>query len=229
MRKILLAAAALTALPLAIGYGQANAAACVGGNNLGIWTTTPGFSCTIGDKTFSNFTYADTSGGGATAIPASEVNVILVNNGASGIGFGFQAPWSVAGSQSLDSLIGFSVSVTPPTGGVFIKDAALVQGGSSQSGLGVGSVAENLSNNVNLLTIDAASQVKLSDSETFTPTGSVSVTKDISVNANGGSASISLAQDTFSQTTAVAEPGTIGLLGIGLFGIGMVMRRRSRK
>lgn len=228
MRKILLATA-IGALPLAAPLSPAFAGACATGANLGQWVT-PGFSCTVGDKTFSNFSYVGTAGGGATAIQAAEVDITVINNGSSGIGFQFSAPWSATSTESLDSLIKFNVAVTNG-GPQQIHDAELVQSGSGFVAPGVGSVAENLSNNVNLLTVDSANQTILGASQSFAPTGEVDVTKDISVNGNqGGFATISEVIDTFSQTTPVGEPAGLMIFGVGLAGlIGSRWLRASRR
>lgn len=226
MRKFLLATA-IGALPLAAPLAPAYAGACATGANLGQWTVS-GFSCTVGDKTFSNFTYVGTAGGGSTAIAAAEVDITVINNGSAGIGFLFSAPWTAASGESLDSLIGFQVAVTGG-GPQQIHDAELVQSGSGFLAPGVGSVAENLSNNVNLLTVDDANQTILSDSQTFAPTGSVGVTKDISVNGNqGGFATISEVADTFSQTVPVPEPAGIALLSTGVLSLLWLRSRRHR-
>lgn len=227
MRYLLLAATALgLALPAAVS-SPAYAGACATGANLGQWLAS-GFSCTVGDKTFSNFSYVGTSGGGATAIQAAEIDITVINNGSSGIGFQFSAPWSATSTESLDSLIKFNVAVTGG-GPLQIDDAELVQSGSGFVAPGVGSVAENLSNNSNLLTVDSANQTILNAMSAFAPTGSVSVTKDISVNGNqGGFATISEVIDTFSQTVPIPEPAGVAAFVVGLLGLGWLRHRRQR-
>jgi hypothetical protein len=227
-------------LPLGFASPQAWATACVDGDTFASYEATNATGgCTIGDKTFSNFTYTS-SATNATKIDAGGVTVDTIGPAGSGatlsgpdIGLQFNAGWTVGSGQILDSLIGFDVAVTD--GPALIKDAGLVQGGSGISGNGIGSVAENAcapapctpSGAINLLTVDTAGEVSLTDMAIFTPTGSLSVTKDISVNGNSGTAEISRVNDTFSQTS-VPEPASLTLLGSTLVAFGWVGHRRRK-
>src|SRR5579871_482083 len=108
-------ASILTALFLAVGVSQAWAtpATCQGGN-LATILATPNFSCQVGDKIFSNFSYID-SAVGAIAVPASGVTVdTLGPTGTSGadvlnanIGLEFNSSWFASTGQTSDAAIGF--------------------------------------------------------------------------------------------------------------------------
>jgi hypothetical protein len=76
---------------------------------------------------------------------------------------------------------------------------------------------------------DGTSDSQVVNDVTFSPSGSLTVSKDITVTDSGtsGHAEISLVADTFSQT-GVPEPATMVLVGAALCGIA-VIRRRSVK
>jgi hypothetical protein len=214
-----------------------------------------GFTCQVGDKIFSNFEYTDSSTGGAIAIGASGVTVETIGPSGSGaevgganIGLQFNASWSAGPQQSTDADISFAVTVVSGSN-MLITDTGLAQTSGVTAGNGsVAKVTEDacapaIQNGYPCspsfqaaLTFDkgSADQQLTTDPALATPTGSIFVSKDITVidsdalGTAGSTAGLSLVSDTFSQTAAVPEPATMLLVGGVLCGIA-VLRRRSVK
>jgi len=213
-----------------------------------------GFSCEIGDKVFSNFTYTDSSqnatpiGAGAVEVetlgPTTGTDPAELSNAM--IGLQFNAGWSVTSScvanvctgAELDSDIGFTVTVINGAN-MAITDAAVAQTASGAAGQGaVASVAEGVCAGTgctpgtwNVFTFINSGGSQTAQDTTISPSGTVTVSKDISVTAGafaGSTATLTQVDDTFSQTaTGVPEPGTMALAGFALCGLAAIRRRRA--
>jgi hypothetical protein len=217
-----------------------------------------GFSCEIGDKIFSNFSYSSTSMGGALALGSGAVDVETLGSlsgtdpaefANANIGLAFDAGWAASATcfgmtctgAETDSKIGFVVTVIGGAN-MAITDAAVAETSGGASGAGSSaSVSEGgcsgapcTTSQWGVLSFITPGNYTNAASETmFSATGSVQVLKDITVTAAGvinGEATLSEVQDTFSQSpTSVPEPATMALAGAALCGIAVVRRRRAAK
>lgn len=185
-----------------------------GSCGVGTLATYIGTTCTIDGVTFSNFGYTGTGSGGAHAIPSSGVSVTP-----SGVGFQFTAPWNVGANQELDSAISYTASGN-------ISDLVLSMGGFFFTGGATVSVAETTNvPGVDLAVFSNSTGTRSFQSASFGPVESISVIKDVAVNGHTGAAAVSV---VFNQFNSTPEPASMILLGSGLMGLAVFIRRRQR-
>src|SRR5271169_1488432 len=97
-------------------------------------------SCTIGDKTFSDFTYTPSAIGGATEVPATGFNYTTLNNVSNQWGFDFTFPLNAGTNQVNDIALGYTVAVT--SGAALINSAGDGPITGTITGTGAASVGE---------------------------------------------------------------------------------------
>jgi len=190
------------------------------GNNLGAYEVS-GFACTYGDLTFSDFSYSPS---GSDIIPAADVTVTPVTvDGEAGLQF--NAPWGTAPGDTTDSFINFTATCND---GCSIDDLKLNIGGASADTGGIVLVSETSTVLTGSLQAGAAGTTTiLSQTATFSPVTSVTVSKDILVNggSSGLGSQVSDVQNLFSTTSTVPEPSTV-FLCLGMLGLVPVARRK---
>jgi PEP-CTERM motif len=223
------------------GIGFASILACPVGTWQDYLNLVPN-ACTIGDKTFSNFTYSY-SPHDQFGISAAQLTTTPLNPGPpfNNPGFQWNAAWNVSynnGVPSQDSFIDYTVTVNP--GGPPITDVSLSMGGVSFFGTGSARVDETVclgamfpacsGGTIKLLSVydNSAQGIKLFDEVTFGGVTEIDVQKDIELTSgtNGG-ASLSLVTNQFSETTT-PEPSSILLFGSGALALAGVLRRKLK-
>ena len=115
-RRALVGVAAALITTSFLGAPEAAALPC-GTTTLDVWLAIPGFSCTVGNETFSGFTYSQgafNSMNGHSNVPASSVGV-SPSFLTPGPGIGFNAFWNNTGTTAADALITFMVTAPATT------------------------------------------------------------------------------------------------------------------
>jgi hypothetical protein len=177
--------------------------------------------------TYGAFSYSSTASGTASAFPATSVAVLPFSSGPNS-GFTLNAGWSTVTGGILDIAISYTVTAKP---GELITDASLGLAG-SVTGTGAASVGETLTNSSTgalIGTLTASLPTDTVDMISFSGVQSITVTKDIILNAGAdGAASISIVSQGFSVSGTVPEPASMALLGIGVTGL-LAFRRLFKR
>ena len=151
----------------------------------------------------------------------------------------FSAPWSVSNNSGIlaqDSLIGYTVMVNQ--GGSPITDLTLSIGGFGAIGTGEVTVDETYCLGAVLPTCTGGTEGTLkvywtanggttSQTVNFAGVTEVSVLKDIDLQSGtNGEASLSAVYNQFSEGQPTPEPGTLGMIGLGVISVAAFTRRK---
>ena len=213
----------------------------------------PGFSCTIGDKTFDNFDASlsaiSTTG---VALPTSLSDITVAPSGNSlNPGFSFEANYLASSSTDLaSSTETFRVSFTGVAPGSDpFTSASMSLSNAQASSLGTITAAEALcmngsfsgvnqpldcssgsGSNLSMTSQITDANLGATVTSSFSPVTQLGVVKQIELDTSmlGGSASASALNNSFSaQSSPIPEPGTLAL-AFGALGLVLCGRRRRR-
>ena len=170
-----------------------------------------GFSCTVGDVEFSDFTaYADGVTGGAVAIPSSSITVTPSGSDATSLNltlsFGSPSTFSLLSGETASLTFDYSATPLPGYGISKIDELAPY----------VGLIVSPI-----LVCIVPACPFPSPNSTTFTVEAGVTANAITTVN--------SLEEEWFVEPSATPVPATLPLFGSGLAVVGLLGWRRKRK
>ena len=204
------------AVVLLMAGGQAAAQGpCAGDMTVASIEGTPGFSCTFGDKTLSDFSFNTAVPGTAlveVGIHGSDYSMTLDRDG------GFFP------SGTLPNLLDYTIAVPPGHSGRLM---AFAKFGCHVSVPSVTTSTTLIGNNSGSTTLGP-----MTNGGTATTTLSPGDTSIIVTNSTSSTVSgqlNSITDDFAQQGVGVPEPMTLALFGLGFAGLGFATRRRARR
>ena len=210
-------------LLLLAGGPLLGAAACISGNTLASYEALGATGCNVGPLTVRDFLFSVvSSGGGAT--PVSDTNITVTTDIAgSTFGLIFASPgFSVSGSEFVNYLIAFTWD---PSGDIRSASDILDPGLTdilTDLCVGVAFSGTSCAGTPQTLHVFEGVTNQLTDTVSFAPVAIVGVRNNISLQANGASASF----NSIENTVALPEPAYSVWLAGGL--MMLAARRRGR-
>lgn len=222
--SVVLGIAAAAALGVAALPGSALAAACTTAPLSTYLAGGANATCTVLDKTFSNFTYTGTNG---NAPPASSIEVtpLTASLTSPGPGLQFNGNFSVAAGKTTDIALDFDVTAGA---GFKITGASVTLVGTTTGGGAAGSFSDSeliASGMAEIASLNTSNTNKVA-STTFAGVTGATVDEDILLI---GYENLSTIIKHFAEnSTPTPEPASLGLLGVGLGALGLIRRRQRR-